>query len=727
MRITLLGGFLLLGLSCQVVWASSDFACMDQIWSVKKLRPAAASACNGLAFLSPSNPVQVNLQLLMMDVIPPQPAAAPMVVPFETQVFASLLPDVVIPPTAQPPVAPVRSPTVLPPSDPSPATAVANPASVPQESERSRCASNASGTAALIQALQADTGLSASERTALALLRRSFRLDCSGAQAKKSPPAAQPLSSLSVSAQAFEHYLVASQAFYDGQWSLAETRYQSLLESHQPWVREVSSYMLARSFLVHSRAMALDDYGYFDATKVDMTAVRAARRQLLQYLCDYPDGRYAVSAKGLMRRVYVLNHEPTRLAQEYEWLLSHPFAGQTNISPRALLVEAAHMLPFADPTVFSQTPLLLATSDLRRMLADNPITLEQLQAQRAQFQSQPALYRYLLAAWHVYVEPHPSAALALLPEHPPAQSMNYLGFSQQMLRGLALEDSGAWAEARALWRRLLPFAQQAGQRSQLELALALNEERHGDLARVLASDSPIQTASYRARLLRYAASPALLRRYIQTPAASPSERQLAASTLLTHDLARAHYQAFIADRRALPAVVRSAQMADYFLAGRVPNLSAYDWPAQAMSAHSYACPGVDHTLARLVRAPQNLDAQLCLGDYLLHYRSVLGSSTSGVEWQPSVSSSDLGGTGRENRVAFPSAQLDVYQQIIANPQASRQQKAYALYRAIQCYAPAGHNTCSGAEVQPAVRKQWYRELKSRYGASRWARGLHYYW
>lgn len=68
-----------------------------------------------------------------------------------------------------------------------------------------------------------------------------------------------------------------------------------------------------------------------------------------------------------------------------------------------------------------------------------------------------------------------------------------------------------------------------------------------------------------------------------------------------------------------------------------------------------------------------------------------------------------------------------YQQVIAAPKAELEDKSFALYRAIMCYAPSGSNECGGAEVDKSQRKEWFTQLKTQYPGSPWAQKLKYYW
>ena len=59
--------------------------------------------------------------------------------------------------------------------------------------------------------------------------------------------------------------------------------------------------------------------------------------------------------------------------------------------------------------------------------------------------------------------------------------------------------------------------------------------------------------------------------------------------------------------------------------------------------------------------------------------------------------------------------------------AAKEEKAYALYRAINCYAPSGNNSCGSQEIPLSQRKGWFNTLKRQYGTSQWAKQLKYYW
>lgn len=61
-----------------------------------------------------------------------------------------------------------------------------------------------------------------------------------------------------------------------------------------------------------------------------------------------------------------------------------------------------------------------------------------------------------------------------------------------------------------------------------------------------------------------------------------------------------------------------------------------------------------------------------------------------------------------------------YQQVITSPTAEVEDKSFALYRAIMCYAPSGSNECGGEDVDKVQRKGWFTQLKTQYPGSPWA-------
>ena len=65
--------------------------------------------------------------------------------------------------------------------------------------------------------------------------------------------------------------------------------------------------------------------------------------------------------------------------------------------------------------------------------------------------------------------------------------------------------------------------------------------------------------------------------------------------------------------------------------------------------------------------------------------------------------------------------------MIAETQAAADARAYALYRAVNCFGPSGYNGCGKQNIPASTRKQWFETLHKEYAASTWAKASKYYW
>lgn len=218
------------------------------------------------------------------------------------------------------------------------------------------------------------------------------------------------------------------------------------------------------------------------------------------------------------------------------------------------------------------------------------------------------------------------------------------------------------------------------------------------------------------------ATQAQLRSTVRDPARPEPERRLALSTLLLKDLTHGRFADYVADQALLPSVGGAGAAG----AGE-DSEEAYNAPTVAPFrsgtwSDGYACPAIGDTARTLAANPGDVRAQLCLGDFL---RLNGFDDFQGMYWLDP----DAGGLGsgpdRFGGSARPRAAI--YPAVLASARASADDKAYALFRSVMCYAPSGNNSCGGAEVPRSQRQAWYNQLKRQYPASRWAKALKYYW
>lgn len=591
----------------------------------------------------------------------------------------------------------------------------------------SRCISLASGDKVFDAAMQANRGLPAAERGSLLTARGILAQTCGASGGQATAPDWPTVAS--AAGREYLGYLQAANAFYAGEWDAARQGFARLKSSRDPWLMETAAYMLPRTELNAAQVAAFDEYGSFEAGKADRPALERARGGFADYLKRYAKGRYAASAAGLVRRTMWLGGDVAGLSREYERLLAAtPVA---NAGALGLVQEIDNKLLIAKPQAGSvDGPLLLATIDLMMMRqsevdpgdtanADRPavITIAQIAAQEPRFAGRADLFSFVQANHAFYVQKDLRRVLQLVPDAARQASFTPLQFSRQVLRGqalMALNDRNA----AGFWREMLGGATALYQRPVVELGLALTWERSGRLADVFAPGSPIGESSIREILLANVAGPDLLRAQARRADRPQHERDVALFTLLHKELMHGDYAGFLAD----VALVRSGAPAeggtwDLYAQHKIP-LGMFRAGA---ASDGYPCAPLARSVAALARNPRDAKALLCLGDF---YR-LKGFDDYG-RYGTVPKADELGGTASR----FPgrmTPRAALYDTVIADPAAGANEKAYALYRAVFCYAPNGNNTCGGTDAPKNQRQAWFQRLKRDYPASEWATKLRYYW
>ncbi|MGU8080725.1 hypothetical protein [Burkholderia pyrrocinia] len=713
---------LLAALAASLLWipgahASSDDTC----YAPATLRQNAYS-CGNVPMLSPANDTRINAMLLMVDSgkvaqVFPDPKTIPakdrinqIIVPFPLD-FSGWIE-----------IGQKR------PDQAGGAADADAPSNRYADGEGSICRSMNAGADAFNDALNAAGGIPADEAARLRTARTDIaQKTCAAGGASAAwtkPPVKSPLG------QQFAAYLDGTNAFYRADFLTATKAFANASHSANPWLKETGLYMAGRAQLNAAQANVFDnDSPTPSRARVTKVSLDAANTVFRTYLNVYPQGRYAVSASGLLRRVAWLGGNVAQQADLYGNALARWSPKTSNVPLMQLANELDSKLLFGSELDARQiqSPTVLATVDLLRMRTSDssdasrskPLTLDDLQAQKPRFANAPALYDYLLATWYVQIGHKPDAALELLPQTP-AVPLDYFGLSQQTLRAFALEDSGQPDKARQLWRDLIPLAKFRFQREALELALAINLEQAGLVNDVFADDSPVQNAALRAILLQRSASADLLRTQAQNQATGGALRDTALYTLLYKELTRSHYADFIAD-----AALVSGTPAD--------PLKPFIAPG-ARNEDGYTCPSARDIAATLQQNPGDAKGLNCLADFARLHPPAAGlegdpvplwirsaSSTTATRVPPTLGASPSQFAGK------PYERMSSYVTVMADAQANPNDRAYAFYRAIKCYAPSGSNECGGKDVPKNTRKRWFDTLKATYPGSPWAQKLRYYW
>jgi hypothetical protein len=598
-------------------------------------------------------------------------------------------------------------------------------APLPEDAERgysvvmSRCDHLDAGAVAFNEALGAAQGISAEEKSALTAARGQIGQGCkSDAAAVQWPTAIK-----SPAGWAFLGYLRASDAFYAENWDDARNGFAALRGAKEPWVAETAAYMLVRVEMGASQAKALDEYGYYTGLKgIDQAAVARAAKALGEYRKAYPQGRYAASAAGFERRILWLAGSFDALGKQYEGMLT---ARPVQDAQGLELVQEIDNKFLFNPDIekpHGGGPMVLAAADLVAMrtvidesgeVFEKPkLTADDLASQQLAFATRPDLYAFVQANHAFYVAKDYRRVLQLLPDDSHRPTYTPLAFSRQVLRGQALAALGDRNEA-GFWHDLLGGAKGLWQRPLVELGLALNYERHGRLADVFAAGSPVMRFELRDILLTHSAGAGLLRQ-MADGGASSQERDRALYLLLYKQLSRGLYADFLGDLGRVPANAAwpggegtEAAQAALFTKGKVSD--------------GFACGALGSTARTLASNAADPRALLCLGEF---WR--LNGYDGPQEQDRNPPAADLGGAVHEFAWA-PLTRGAIYARVLANKAVAGEERAYALYRSVMCYAPSGYDGCGGADVPVSQRKAWFNQLKAQFPTSPWAKKLRYYW
>ena len=307
------------------------------------------SPCDSVPFLSPSNDTRLNLQLLLIDAgrltaspypsqyVPPRDVAI-LLVPFRVWLVQEATP---------------RGRNLN--------SREGEPTAEYAQGEGSRCSTSGAGLHAFEDAVGA-AGLPSDEASMLQAARGSLTVDC---DARPASPWMPPKGLHSELGRQFAIYIAGTDAFYAGRFTIAVVHFQKLTHSSNDWLKETSQYMLGRTLINSAQAEAFGEWGELKPESADKANLKDAEAAFELYLRRFPHGRYAASARGLLRRVYWLGGDQNRLAASYERAFTSP-KDESNVTLSDLVQEFdSKLLPVGR---FNQitSPHVLAVIDLMR-------------------------------------------------------------------------------------------------------------------------------------------------------------------------------------------------------------------------------------------------------------------------------------------------------------------------------------------------------------------------
>ena len=534
----------------------------------------------------------------------------------------------------------------------------------------------------------------------LSNLRNELRLVCKNVIS--SDPFIKTDDIKSEQGQEYLSYLKASRHFYMQKWSSAIDQYQTLLKSKDPWIKEVSHYMNFRSLINHAQHNAFDSWGDYNGN-VDLEALQQAHTALSSYKTLYPNGRYLLSAKGLVRRLFWLGRDDIQLANEYERLILSIPSKPTTV---ALIQEIDDKILFQEnfDREALQTPILLAIDFLVRMRPYYKFEWDKLKleisAKELYFKAHPELYNFIKASYSFYVEEDFNTVIFLTSKPIQNAIKTSLQFSLMTLHGMALHELKS-PETEDFWQELLKQPLVNSQRGVVEIWLGKHYEANNNLKAVYDQNSVINESSIRRNLMIGAIDKELLKYITKSDDRSVSEQDLALFILLVRNLSEGSYQEFLTNHNQ----IGNRQQSDDYLW----NITSQEdvpltlFRSGTPSEDYYCHPDLIETVSKLAQNPKSIDALLCLSEF---YR--------------------LNNFSNISHLYKYSGAVPIYDNVISNPIATDEQVAFALYRSILCYRYDVYK-CDGAYVEKIKRKEWFEELKLKFGHTKWANQLKYYW
>lgn len=593
----------------------------------------------------------------------------------------------------------------------------------------SRCQTLSSGEAAFAAALRTMRGVLEEDIRSLLDGRRMLVKTCNSDDGEEA--AATSYSSVPPAnkrTREFYDYTAAANAFYAGDWDEARAGFEALTKAKDPWVRETALYMKARVDINAAQDDAFGEWGDFTGiTGPGRAMALRAGETFDAYVKAYPNGRYVKSADGLQRRVYWFTGNRDGLKTAYISGLKDTDADDGDFGH--LMSEIDQKLLFGTKSGSELAyPELVAVWDLQNMrgwpqpdmdeLFDSVLSAEDLAAQKPIFKGREDLYSFLQATHAYYITRDYKRVMELIPDNARRDRYDALQFSRQVLRGMALAQRKDRNEA-GFWLDLLKGAEPVYQRPLVELGLALNYERNGKMDAVFAKDSPISDPGIRLILLRSSAGPDILRATVNDKDRSMLEQRTALRALLWKDLSRARYADFLKDKALLEKFPADEESERYDYERESASLDEFrtgEW------SQDYVCPDINVTVRKLADNRDDAKGLLCLGEfYRLNGFTYYFNRDRYFPRMPGL------GDGPDQFPGTLISRQALYQQVIANPRAAADDRAYALYRAVWCYGPTGNNDCGGEDVAKSQRQAWFHELKTRYAGSKWADKLDYYW
>ena len=325
--------------------------------------------------------------------------------------------------------------------------------------------------------------------------------------------------------------------------------------------------MLMRNALNASSEDANGEYGDFDVAKIDRPHAEQARSAAESYRKQWPQGRYAASTQGMLRRIDWYLQQWDSLAVRYENALSAATSGDALVT---LINESDNKLLSKDVSwggdafVSAPNASLMTFIAALRWMRESPcrenmpcIDKAWLESHKAEFDNNQhsALWNYLRLQLAFSSQDYATVVSGITPAKALAEH-DVLAFSQQVLYGDALMAQKAWPEAQSHWLHLLDLSHDVEQQQLLQAKLAATLVASEKVDEIFAAKSRVTNLRFRSLVLKTKASRPLLLAQAQNGPNS-EERTIALHTLLMRHLTAGNYADWLQDKKAKQLDIRT--------------------------------------------------------------------------------------------------------------------------------------------------------------------------
>jgi hypothetical protein len=288
-------------------------------------------------------------------------------------------------------------------------------------------------------------------------------------------------------AQAYEDALKIFTELRNNQGSLKERLSGLLKEKNYSWVREASTYMIARCQLI----MAQKNWdGYSDPTKdVDQSTLHSSDTSYQLYLKEYPQGLYANSARNIRRKIFYLSGNQAELDRELKnaMLKVFPISSDSKVPHNANLNIVGEFENYFHGEIDTahDSPMVIAYV----WLGDKQLKIDDiklLEDREKDFFAYPNLFRYLHALG-LYRLGQYKEIITKIPEQP--LTKNTLSLSTQLLLSRALSQLGKTDEALTALEKMHAISSE----NAVELEIAYLKLNSGYGLWLYTNQSPLKT------------------------------------------------------------------------------------------------------------------------------------------------------------------------------------------------------------------------------------------